>query len=259
MNALFFLSLSVLAWAAVCPVSAKEKAKAKVEEEEPPATLLFVNAVGDKGLGFFLIDGMDANPSGFQTGRATGWVQFPSGEREIEVEHQPLGKWVSKKELEPGSRQAYIAYHVLEDQSARGRPPRPTIGVYVLSCGGVNGKKIPTDKRRLVVLNTTMRDTVELEVGGEKVTAKRLKPVSVTADMGGGFIAVNPVAAESLDEVAKTDGQAEKEEAKTLATLNVEEPVVTYLIVHETVEGELRAVSFSEPAETKDTEVEEGN
>jgi len=214
--------------------------KKKLEEE--PASILFANAVMDPGLAFLVLDGVDANAAGFGAGVVTGWVQFPAGDRKIEVEHQPLGKVVLKKALEAGSRQAFVAYRVMEDQSERGRPPRPTIGVVTLACDEKGG--VAAGKRRVVLVNATAREEVVLDVGGERATLKRLKPETVTTETGGGFIVVRVMEGEASEAKGVDASSAEIEEA-ALVTLNVEEPVVSYVVVHETIEGGLGAVIFA--------------
>jgi hypothetical protein len=212
------------------------------EKEAKPASILFANAVADEGLAFLVLDGVDANPAGFAGGVATGWVQFPAGDRKIEVEHQPLGKVTVKEELKEGSRQAIIAYKTLEDQSEKGRPPRPTIGVLTLDCGQ-EGEALERGKRRVVVVNATMRDEVTVEIGGEVVALKRLKAKEVTAVMGGGFVLVR-LRDEKKEEVSSggVSGEADEE---PLATLNVEEPVVSYAVLHDTKEGGVGVVLFA--------------
>jgi hypothetical protein len=147
-----------------------------------------------------------------------------------------------KEELKEGSRQAIIAYETLEDQSEKGRPPRPTIGVLTLDCGQ-EGEALERGKRRVVVVNATMRDEVTVEIGGELVALKRLKAKEVTAVMGGGFVLVR-LRDEKIEEVSSggVSGEADEE---PLATLNVEEPVVSYVVLHDTKEGGVGVVLFA--------------
>lgn len=221
----------------LAPALAKDKkASAAPEEAAPPASLLFVNAVGDKGLAFLVIGGADANPAGFAAGAVTGWVQFPAGELDLVVEHQPLGQVDLRRELAPGSHQAFIAHFRSESQADRGRPPRPTIGVLALPCARA-GKKIAPDQRLLVLVNVTQEERLALDLGGEKAALPRLQPVEMTVDSGTGFVPVTPVAAEGVDPAT----------VEALTTLNLEEPAVTYVVVHETAAGGLSAVTFTEP------------
>lgn len=207
------------------------------EKDEELTGILFVNAADYDGKAFFLLDGGEANADGFPGGYATGWVQFPAGEKEIEVEHQPLGKVVMNKELKAGSRQAFIAYKVMEDQSAKGRPLKPTIGVFKLACD--DEEKVASGKRRVVLVNTTMREEVAVQVGDENVMLKRLKPETVVTAMGGGFIVVKAI------EEKATEEPGVESEVLALATLNVEEPIVSYVVIYEKAEGGLGAVTFA--------------
>ncbi len=212
---------------ALCVLLLSPAAPAK---DKPPASILFVNAVGDPGFCFLVIGGADANPSGYAAGTVTGWVQFPSGKLDILVEHQPLGTVDLTRELKPGSRQAFIAHNLIESQADRGRPPRPTIGVLALPCERA-GKKIKAHKRLVVIVNATLQDSLALNVGGEKAAAARLKPLELQVDSGTGFVPV----------------EADPSAGDPLTTLNLEEPVVTYVVVHETAEGGLNVISFAEP------------
>ena len=223
-------ALLMLLLVPLSPAKPPAKAKKEKEKDEPPASLLFVNAVGDMGLAFFVIDGADSNPAGFQFGRATGWVQFPAGKRGLLVEHQPLGTVDLTRELRPASRQAFIAHNLIESQADRGRPPRPTIGVLTLPCER-SGKKLPAGRRLVVVVNATLQDSLTLSVGGEKAAVERLKPLELQVASGTGFAPV----------------ETDPAEGEPLTTLNLEEPVVTYVIVHETPMGALQAVTFAEP------------
>jgi hypothetical protein len=125
----------------------------------------------------------------------------------------------------------------MEDQSAKGRPLKPTIGVLRLACD--EQEKVPAGKRRVVLVNTTMREEVAVEVGDENVVLKRLKPESVVTAMGGGFIVVKPI------EEKATEEPGVESEVLVLTTLNVEEPVVSYVVIYEKAEGGLGAVTFA--------------
>jgi hypothetical protein len=220
-----FVLLSCALLAAVFTLRAERDDDTPDAPDNPGAEVLFVNAVADKGLAFFVIDGQDANPSGFPSGRATGWVFFEAGRHEFQLEHQPLGTVDLGGEFAAGQHVALILHNENVSQEDRGRPPRPSVGVLRLACDDFASDLPGKKQRRLVVINATAAETVSLRMGsgGEREFA-RLKPESVDLPVESGFVEVRLADAEK--------------EAEPLLTLNLEGDGVRFLVLRDAEDGD---------------------
>lgn len=245
-RAIFILFLTL----ATLQAADKKKANKVEEPPPPPAHLLFVNAVEDRGFTFIVLNGQDVQPRGFRNGQVTGWLGVPAGAHKVQVEHQPLGLVEKETELASDSHHALIAYNHSQPQPETRRPPRPTIGVLWLACDAVKdaGKKTGDGKVPLVIVNATSRPDVLLKVGALKLKAKRLDPLKTRVPVEGNFLALN------LADIPTNSDTTEADEPSALASINIEEKAVFYVVLHEKTPGEVGAVTFSLAPPTEATE-----
>lgn len=219
-------------------------ARAQDSEESAPASLLFVNAVHHPGFCFLVLDEHDANPAGYPGGVATGWVSFPAGTLQAQVEHQPLGVVDLELELKPREHLALIAHNLTVSQEDRGRPPRPTIGVLRLPCVYENpqeGGKKKSRNRSLTLVNVSSQERIELDLDGKTEAAERLQPRRVQVEAPTGFI---PVTLRQPSASAADDPTAETAAPEPLLTLNTEDEAMRYLVFFDDEDGGVRALSF---------------
>lgn len=203
-------------------------------EETSEPSILFVNALGEKGRAFLLVDDQDANPSGFGDGAVTGWVNLPVGKAQIVVEHQPWGKVPLELELAAGDAKAILLHPVLAEPDRPGRPERLTMGALVIDCAseGALGSEGKGKKRRLIALNATMADNLQVKVGEETVTLKKLQPTGIQTIEDSGFLNIlNP-------EVSGDD-------SGPLLSLNMEDKRMHWLVFYHDQADELKAVEFA--------------
>lgn len=236
-----FLSALLLA---VSPLQAAEKKKAEKDEPPPPpAHLLFVNAAEDRGLAFLVLDGQDVQRRGYGNGQATGWLGVAAGAHQVQVEHQPLGIVDKEADLAPGSHHALIAHGHFQPQPKTRRPPRPTIGVLWLACDTAKdgAKKTGDGRVPLVVVNATSLPEVHLMAGGLRLKARRLEAVRARVPVEGSFLGLTLADAPAKAGAAEDEPQA----PPALASINIEEKAVFYVVLHEKTPGEVGAITFS--------------
>lgn len=203
-------------------------------EESDQPSILFINALGEKGRAFLLVDDQDANPSGFPDGAVTGWVQLPAGKTAIVVEHQPWGKVPLNLELKAGDAKAILLHPVLAEPDRPGRPERLTMGALVLDCAkeAARGSEVKGKKRRMIAINATMAETIQVRVGEENVTLKKLKPTEIQTIVETGFLNI-------LNLEASADG------ASPLLSLNMEDKRLHWLVFYHDQADDLKAVEFA--------------
>lgn len=215
----------------------------KGKSSTAPASLLFVNAVTDRGFAFMVIDEEDMQPQGFRTGVATGWFQLEGAKHDIVIEHQPLGLVKQKLDLKPGSFQAVIAHNLSVSQDEKGRPPKPTIGTVVLSCNpDLEVKKSKENSRPLTVINVASKETVVVEAGEETLTALRLEPTVIQVKADAGFLPIRLVEGPKAD--PETVAGAPTDPPPPLVTFNMEDGRSFYVVLYDTESGEVAATSF---------------
>lgn len=229
MQSRFFSVVSLVFWL-VAAVGASSTA---AEETDQPS-ILFVNALGEKGRAFLLVEDQDANPSGFADGAVTGWVQLPAGNLQIVVEHQPWGKVPLDLELNPADAKAILLHPVLAAPDRPGRPERLTMGALVLDCAkeAARGSEVKGKKRRMIAINATMAETIQVRLGEENVTLKKLKPTEIQTTVETGFLNI-------------LDPEATADDSGPLLSLNMEDKRLHWLVFYRDQADDLKAVEFA--------------
>jgi hypothetical protein len=207
--------------------------------------VLFVNAVGEKGRAFLVINGEDANPAGFGEGAVTGWVHFPEGAVKLEAEHQPWGKVELPLKLAAGDLKAILLHPELAEPDRPGRPERLAAGVLLVDCkaDAAKGNQGNGRERRVVAINATLTRDISVKIGTEVCTLRRLKPIEVTTETEGGFISVKDEGTFNVD--ASLEGATVEGEKRELLVLNMEDPRARWVVFFQDPEGKLKAVEFA--------------
>jgi hypothetical protein len=207
--------------------------------------VLFVNAVGEKGRAFLVINGEDANPAGFAEGAVTGWVHFPEGEVKLVAEHQPWGKVELPLKLEVGDLKAILLHPELAEPDRPGRPERLAAGVLLVDCkaDAAKGNNGEGRERRVVAINATLTRDISVKIGTEVCTLRRLKPVEVMTETEGGFISVKDEG--TFDADVSLEGAKVEGEKRELLVLNMEDPRARWVVFFQDPEGKLKAVEFA--------------
>ena len=214
-----------------------------VEAGEPG--VLFVNAVGEKGRAFLVINGEDANPAGFGEGAVTGWVHFPEGAVKLEAEHQPWGKVELPLKLEAGDLKAILLHPELAEPNRPGRPERLAAGVLLVDCKAeaAKGNQVDGGERRVVAINATLTRDISVKIGTEVCTLRRLKSIEVTTETEGGFISVKDEG--NFDADVGLEGAKGEGEKSELLVLNMEDPRARWVVFFQDAEGKLKALEFA--------------
>jgi len=244
------LRVMVLAmWVAGAGLEAAEKKKAEDKKTDATGSLLYANAVGEKGWSFFVLNGEDLLPEGIAPGYRSSWVRFPVGALTMELEHQPLGVVSLEAELQPEGLHAFVTYSDLADQERVGRPQRPVLAVKELRCDLI----VPAEKRSMtnvVLLNLTPQAQLRVQVNEETVDLPRLKEVLVTPGKRGSLIELTVVGAEvekDQEEVQPVaDDQAEVAEPAHFQRINVEDAGTRYVIYFAGVQDEIQSLLFDD-------------
>jgi len=185
--------------------AAEKKGKAGAKAADAMGSLLYANAVGEKGWSFLVLDGEDILPEGIEAGYRSSWVRYPVGPRALQFEHQPLGLVDLKAELRAEGLHAFVAYADMKPQERAGRPPRPVLAVKELRCDQI----VPESKRRetqLVLLNVTERPSLLVRINEQTVELPRLKETLVTPTKRSSLLELRVLAADSAE---AADAEAE--------------------------------------------------
>lgn len=207
--------------------------------------VLFVNALGEKGRAFLVINGEDTNPAGFAEGAVTGWVHFPEGEVKLQAEHQPWGKVELPMKLAAGDLKAILLHPELAEPDRPGRPERLAAGVLVVDCkaNAARGSEGNGKERRVVAINATLSRDISVKIGTEVCTLRRLKLQEVSTETEGGFISVKDEG--TFDADAGLQGEKVEVEKRELLVLNMEDPRARWVVFYQDAEGKLKAVEFA--------------
>lgn len=231
-------------------LEAAEKKKAADKKPEATGSLLYANAVGEKGWSFLVLNGEDLLPEGIAPGYRSSWVRFPVGTLAIELEHQPLGLVSLEAELQPEGLHAFVTYSDLADQERVGRPQRPVLAVKELRCDLI----VPADKRSMtnvVLLNLTSHEQLKVQVNEETVDLPRLQEVLVTPGKRGSLIELTVLKAEA-EEKGEEAGQsvagdqAGAAEPNHFQRINVEDAGTRYVIYFAGVQNEIQSLLFDD-------------
>lgn len=166
------------------------------ENEVPPLGYLrFVNATGYAGKLHVELDGNNINPAGYNNGQATGAVGFVPKDCQIVFSHDALGKADVSVKLKLGEVCTVIALAVVKEKdkttaigasAAEEEKPEVELTSFIhTDTAFVNG-----NKPKLTLLQTTIAENLDFNVGSQSVACSRMKPASVPLP-GGDFLDVS--------------------------------------------------------------------
>jgi hypothetical protein len=190
-----------------CLVVSTLRSAAEEEDQVALFELALCQAVDEKGLVFLTVNGQDLNPSGFKSGRTTGWVGFPVAEQKdthFQLEHQPLGLVDLNLDLEAGQQMLLVAYHTEISQKERGRPPRPALGVLQINAADYP-TKLKSGQRQIVAVYVGDEEAISIGFGDQKQALERFKIEVLQVDSGSGFLTLKQSGDEGDKELGVLD------------------------------------------------------
>ena len=226
----------VLAW-----FGAASLLPATAAEQRPTASLLFVNAIDDPGLAFFLVDKKDISGSGYRSGQVTGWLPHRAGARSLMIEHEPLGRASLSVKLASGSRNAVIVFAQQVPSARKGRPPVRTVTAQLLPCPppGANTKE-KNPRGALTVLSVSANPALQLKVGKAETVLERRKPHTVALPERSTFLNITckPLPAEKTG-AGSPEADAGTASPPTQISLNLQDPGSHVVVLYDRLDGSL--------------------
>lgn len=175
----FLTSLALLVPACALPM-----ARAALEVPADLGFLRLVDAIELPGLLHMRVDGIEADPAGFQQGFATEGIGLAPKTYQVELEHETLGKENFQVTVETGKISTIMAYKTEkppEEKAAKpGKPeakkPGPRLAWYLdESPASQAGSKDVS----VTIVQLTKTEVMEFQVSGTPATARAGKPVRV--------------------------------------------------------------------------------
>ncbi len=147
--------------------------------------LRLVDAVELPGLLHMRVDGIEADPAGFEQGYATGGIGLAPKAYQVELEHATLGKQKFQVTVQTGRIATIIAYKtekppedVKAGKSPKDEPkkPEPRLAWHLdESPESITGSKDVS----LTIVQLTATDVLDFQVSGTAVAARLEKPVRI--------------------------------------------------------------------------------
>jgi hypothetical protein len=227
-------------------MAVEKKKKAEAKAVDAMGSLLYANAVGEKGWSFLVLDGEDILPEGIAAGYRSSWVRYPVGARALQFEHQPLGVVDLKAELQADGLHAFVAYSDVVPQERAGRPLRPVLAVKELRCDQI----VPAEKRhdtQVVLLNVTGQASLTVRINEETVELPRLQEVLFAPSKRSSLLEISVLAAAAAETEAREPlTTRESEEPMHFQRINAEDPGTRFVIYYSGAQNELESLLFDD-------------
>jgi hypothetical protein len=199
---------------------------------DPQASIAFACAVSTPGKCFFEVDGEDLNPSGFVSGRTTGWIRLPAGKHTLRAEQHPGGNVELSLDLAAGESKILLLHTEFVTSEKPGRPPKPELRLVAIP--DVEPKQ-KTPPRVLKVYNA-LPEAVTLTTDQTELTEvvaqpKKLETVGFKGNIG--FVTLME--------------KAEPPATEPLISVNFQEPSTFFILLYEAEEGKRKAISLQAP------------
>jgi hypothetical protein len=196
------------------------------------ASFAFACAVSTPGKSFLEVDGKDLSPSGYTSGRTTGWIRLSAGKHILRAEQHPGGSVELSLDLAAGESKILLLHTEFVPSEKPGRPPRPELRLFAIPHDEPKQKTPP----RVLKVYNALAEAVTLSTDQTDVTEvvaqpKKLETVGFKGNVG--FV--------SLTE--KTEPPA----TEPLISVNFQEPSTFFILLYEAEDGKRKAISLEAP------------